>query len=232
MSIDMTFFPESRTNFRDVVDQLATEIEDHSRRKEANEILVFHTFSNGGTMLMVSLLKRLGEAVVVDGAIYDSCPSKWISPIAAPVVIAAASSSQHEAAIKIAEHMPHALVSTAISPFVKSEPPFGDFPLVHDASINKPRPELFIFSDADKIINSEAVENFAARRAAQGSDVRKLRFLDSSHCGHLRKHPIQYVAAVEELVSRSKSRKDFCGKSRVRSGRKASEEDPFFKPRL
>ena len=201
MSIDMSFFPARKTGLPDVVERLAMEMEEHYREKKKSEIVVFHTFSNGGVMLMVSLLKRLGGYVKIDGCVYDSCPSKWISPIAAPVVIASAGLSRHDAAIKIAEHMPHAILSTAMSPFVDPEPPFGDFPLIRDTAINAPRKELIVFSDADKIIRAEAVEDFATCRANQGSDIRKLRFLDSAHCGHLRKYPDKYVAAIEEFVS-------------------------------
>jgi hypothetical protein len=64
-------------------------------------------------------------------------------------------------------------------------------------------PELFLYSRADKLTESEWVEEvISKRRALPGAKVVVQHFPESDHVDHLRKSPTEYRAALDEFFGR------------------------------
>jgi len=204
MSIDRTFFPKRKTDLDSVVLRVRREIEG---RERDGSMLACHAFSNGGAMMMMTLLDEM-PTLNFDVAVYDSTPSRWIHPSAAPFVIAHAGLSPRDAQRTVARHVPHAITATIRSAFAHPEPPFGNFRLLRNPRLNLPRPELFVYSEIDRIISAAAVEDFASHRESLGCDVRRLRFQDTPHCAHYRGHQDAYASAVEALVCDAERNRD------------------------
>lgn len=203
MSIDMTFFPASWTEMKDVVETIANESRRHCASRP-DALIACHAFSNAGVLMMLSVLEdAAGNAVRLDGAVYDSAPSRkgLVLPAGAPLVIASSGLPPSEAAFKLAVHTPHALAATLAFPFRQPPPPIGLFPKLFDAVTNAPRTELFIYGDQDRIIPPNHVEAFINLRAAQGSTILSPGCLRSGHVNHLRTNADTYAAALTDFTS-------------------------------
>ena len=94
MSIDMTFLPGSWTPANEVARTLAKECRLHRERHGPDALIASHALSNGGVMLMLSVLEEASsdEPVHFDGAVYDSAPSSKHLPLpmGAPLIIISA----------------------------------------------------------------------------------------------------------------------------------------------
>ena len=194
MSIDETFFPYYKTNIEDKIRDVSDVVSSYRTNGRA---VCAHAFSNGGAMLMMSVLKRTDTEF--DASVYDSAPSSWISPIASPIVIA--SSGDSTPVRTILKHLPYSTYSTLRSVIKRPLKPFGDFFELKNPNINTPRPEMYIYSDADRIINANAVEQFADYRESVGCHTTsKLKLRNSPHCQHYRMHPEMYETSVESFL--------------------------------
>ncbi|KAI0564121.1 hypothetical protein FGB62_30g226 [Gracilaria domingensis] len=60
-------------------------------------------------------------------------------------------------------------------------------------------PEQYIFSSADQLLDSDALESLIERRKREGVDARVFRVQDASHVLILRKHPDKYVEVIRAL---------------------------------
>ena len=204
-SFDMTFLPEQATNIRAVASELM-ECVCAQRREHPSSIVVPHVFSNGGALLMLTMLneaKLRALPLQFDGAVFDSAPTSRISPIAAPLVIAASGLPLASRLWLLARIMPYALVAQLAAPAVGVARPMGAFDELRDPQTNAPRPELFVFSDGDMLIRpTRGPIGFAAHRAAVGAQVESLHLEKSAHVAHYRMYPEEYSEAVRRLLER------------------------------
>jgi hypothetical protein len=193
MSIDETFFPHNKTGIDDKIREIAEIVSKYSDKKP----VLAHAFSNGGAMLYISVLKDTNANF--DASIFDSAPSGWISPIASPIVIA--SSGDPTKLRTILRHLPNSFNSTLRSIFQTPPKPFGNFFDLRNPEINKTRPELYIYSDIDRIVNAKSVERFAEYRKSIGClPVKQLNLRDSPHCQHYRLYPQKYEDTIESFL--------------------------------
>lgn len=201
MSIDMTFFPGSWTPANEIASALAEECRDHRERIGSDALVASHAFSNGGAMLMLSVLEEAAEKF--DGAIYDSAPSYngRLLEAGAPVIIMSSGLPKAEQAKKLLVHTPYCLAACLLHQFRQAPAPIGLFPKLFGAETNPPRPELFIYGDKDFLIPPAQVEKFIGLRESQGCAVRSLpRLAGSPHVGHLRSYPKEYEDAVGDFA--------------------------------
>lgn len=74
MSVDETFFPSTKTNIEEKIHEIGSLVSQYE-----DGIVVSHAFSNGGAMLMQSVLKYTDAKFAA--SVFDSAPSSWISPV-------------------------------------------------------------------------------------------------------------------------------------------------------
>ncbi len=204
MSIDMTFYPGSWTLANDVARTLAEECRSH-RRRRPDALIASHALSNGGTLMMLSVLEEVSseEPIRFDGAVYDSAPSSkgMILPAGAPAIVLSAGLPAATAVKQLARHVPHSLLTTLLYPVRTPPPPIGLFPKLFDVDTNPPRPELFIYGQTDRLIPPGHVEAFISLRKSQGSVVQTTgRLVNSPHVSHLRTYPDEYEQALADFA--------------------------------
>ena len=160
--------------------------------------LYAHIFSNGGCMLLLEVLSEL-EPLRLDGVVYDSAPSQegTIRPIAGPVIAWLSASRLRERLAAVWSTLWPALLA-----FPVRKAHLSHFDDLYDASVNVPRRELFMYSDADRLVWRSHVEQFVKLRRDQGSIVapQTCNFGETPHVGHFRAHPKVYRAAVSGWV--------------------------------
>ena len=162
------------------------------------------------------------------GVVYDSAPSAVISPVAGraatdlrdalravptkfrrtsrrprgrataqvagPVVAALAGLSARETLSAIGNVLPAA---AAALPHRKAH--FDFFDAVRDPARNRPRKELVVYGAGDRLVPARAVEQFAALRRDQGSDVTAFDFgAASGHVAHFLNDPQRYKDLVAD----------------------------------
>ena len=170
-------------------------------------------------MLLLELLteaKARDRPLSISGAIYDSAPSKYFYWWAPYVVIAAGHYPPSQQALLTVKFMGATAVARMIarakgndseySTMPAGMTPFGGWTLgafgdLRDASVNRPRPELFVFGSSDHMITVPEVEDFIAHRKRQGADVTTLA-LDSCHVQHFKKYPAEYASAVSAFLEK------------------------------
>ena len=226
VSINETFFPPAFTTLSSTASELLATCEahraEHRSPSGSSSLVVAHVFSNGGLLLMLSMLSQTAGAArprLLDGAVYDSAPSKIIRPRHAPIVIASAGLPRADALLALAVHLPFALVNEAVSALRGGGPgtylePMGSHPDVRDPRRNPPRPELALYSDGDHLVRTDEVEDFVACR---GPGMVGCRLGGTPHVGHFRAAPEAYAAAVRQLVERLEGGDGGGGASTVRS---------------
>ena len=206
MSFDMTFEPHDRSELPAAVDALLQAVDGETGGR--GRPVVPHVFSNGGALLMLSLL-HAAESASIDlpfaAAVYDSAPSR-LTPamlaLAAPYVIGLSTQIQlPQRAALAARHTARAIASTLLATARGGfAPPLGLFPRLRDPRFNVPRPELFVCSRSDALVDLAHVADFADARRAVGADVTLCEMDGSAHVAHYRAHPRRYTDAVAALV--------------------------------
>lgn len=200
MDMDMTFFPARWTRVPAVAREVMEACDEH-RASRPDSLIASHAFSNGGMLMQLALMQD--DAVTFDGSVYDSGPSySWIPlPLGAPMVLTVSGLPVSEIARGLARHVPYAILATLAFPFVALPPPLGRFPSLFSASTNAPRPELFVYGQADYVIPPSHIESFIRKRQDHGADVHVLGPLPNSpHCSHLRMHREAYAQALEDFT--------------------------------
>ncbi|XP_047316373.1 uncharacterized protein LOC124920027 [Impatiens glandulifera] len=71
------------------------------------------------------------------------------------------------------------------------------------SSVSMGAPYLIFCSEDDDLAPWHVIFNFAQRLEALGGDVKMVKWNRSSHVGHYRNYPIEYSAAVTELLGKS-----------------------------
>jgi len=189
VTIDETFTRSGRRALREKARHVVAE----ARATNAPKLYA-HVFSNGGCLLLLEVLAEL-EPKRLDGVVYDSAPSPTISPMAGPLIAWLSGDTLWERL---------AIVWSTLWPAFLAFPGrrahMAHFNGLFDASVNVPRRELFVYSDGDRLVWYNHVDQFAQQRCDQGSAVTKVNFDDSPHVGHFRTHPDAYRAAVSRWV--------------------------------
>lgn len=122
VSVNSTFLPEWATNIRELATELLDCVDAHREDAEMDgqtSRVLPHVFSNGGAMLMLTMLseaRRQGRTLAFDGAVYDSAPSSRAEPYMAPVVIGA--SGGPDRLRQLAVHVPYAGLAQLLQPVV------------------------------------------------------------------------------------------------------------------
>lgn len=194
-SIADTFLPPSRSNLEATAAAVAAAVADFG-----GDAVVPHVFSNGGVVLYVEALARAAAPFPVAGVVFDSAPSPVgnVRPIAAPVVVASAGLDAAATLRELAAHVPYALLAELRRPWAGMPAPLKHRSALTDLA---PTPELYVFSDGDRLVRPAGIRAHAAARARRGCAVTLAELPGSPHCGHLRAHPGAYRDAVARFVA-------------------------------
>lgn len=181
----------------------------------------FHMFSNNGSVLYYYLTQAMAEAsapnILVKGCIFDSTP--------APRRIYSGARAVYEATpgsvwMKLCASMGMVLyllswgilsvLWTIITGKLPNRPPW--------ALIEEPAhcPQLFLYSQADKLISSDDIEFFIVERQKLGVPVVTKCWSDSPHVQHYRVHPEEYRDSVYSFLTMCLSQ-DIMAKEEVSS---------------
>ncbi|KAJ7163874.1 hypothetical protein C8R43DRAFT_1086263 [Mycena crocata] len=174
--------------------------------------ILTHSFSNGGSFHILALAPMLRSKVVDTQT--PPAPSAWIidsSPggDAISKVQLALTSPIKNVLLKVLAKFLARLVLTflAVLNLILRRPSPIQVMMrgIRNPSvlpwINSRSPRLYIYSKADEMVPWVDIEAHAATSAADGLDVRRLRFDDSPHVAHARTHPEKYWTAVKGLWS-------------------------------
>ena len=67
--------------------------------------------------------------------------------------------------------------------------------------------QAFIYSTKDHITDSEMIDRLIEKRKERGIDVMCLKFDDSDHVLHLRKHPKEYSQLLDHVLKTIQAKK-------------------------
>lgn len=179
------------------------------KNKICDNPIVFHVFSNGGSMVYMHLIgllhsqkSRLQQMLSVRGVIFDSAPGK---PRMLNAVRAFMSTLHTHPILRyilgfcLLIYMLVIRFLLAMLPAcIKSSYGFKLYTRVCDDPTECP--QLFLYSKADRIIMAEDVEEVVSRRKARGVDVKAVCWEDSAHVAHLRRHPEIYMKTCLDFV--------------------------------
>lgn len=71
------------------------------------------------------------------------------------------------------------------------------------STVSMGAPYLILCSEDDDLAPFQVIFNFAARLKDLGADVKMVKWNSSSHVGHFRNYPVEYTAAVTELLGKA-----------------------------
>ncbi|NWR82025.1 TM53B protein, partial [Centropus unirufus] len=164
-------------------------------RVESRPVL-FHVFSNGGVMLYRYIIEALHthkpfENLKVVGTIFDSAPGRrnlrgGLRALATVLV---------STNVLLKYFLLFAFAATAVTLRILLYPLTRFIHETHyDALLQAPSrwPELYLYSQADKIISSGDIEHMADARQQLGISVKAVDFSDSAHVSHMRVYPTHY----------------------------------------
>ncbi|GLU04284.1 hypothetical protein SLE2022_214430 [Rubroshorea leprosula] len=206
------FFPEKAANLaHDLLKELLREL------KVRPCPVVFASFSGGPKSCMYKVLQMiLGISEVqikaddlqlvkecFSGHIYDSCPVDFTSDLGARFVV-------HPTFLKmshpprIVSMMANGIASGLDALFLnRFESHRAEYWQTLYSSICMRAPYLILYSENDDLAPHQVIRNFAQRLQELGSDVKLVKFDGSPHVGHYQHYPIDYKAAVTELLGKA-----------------------------
>ncbi|XP_077237652.1 uncharacterized protein LOC143879256 [Tasmannia lanceolata] len=207
------FFPEKATSLAyGVLDELIKEV------KIRPLPIVFAAFSGGTKACMYKVLQIIdGKCETqldpdechlvrdcISGHIYDSSPVDFVSDLGVRFVL-------HPTVLKMAQ--PPRVVSWLAKAFASGldslfqsrfEAQRAEYWQTLYSSVNM-GPFLILCSEEDDLAPYQIVCNFAQRLQELGGNVKLVKWNGSPHVGHLRHYPIDYKAAVTELLEKASS---------------------------
>ncbi|GAV84639.1 DUF829 domain-containing protein [Cephalotus follicularis] len=139
----------------------------------------------------------------ISGYIYDSSPVDFTSDLGTRFVVHPSvlnMSHPPKLAIWLANNIASGLDALFLSRFESQR---AEYWQTLYSSVNMGAPYLILCSENDDLAPYQIICNFARRLQELGGDVKLLTWNDSPHVGHFRKHPVDYVAAVTELVGKA-----------------------------
>lgn len=203
------FFPEKATSHAfSVLKELLKEL----RNKPCP--VVFAAFSGGAKACMYKIFQIIqgaseaqlslvdSQLVIncISGQIYDSSPVDLTDDLGArfalhPTLLRVPGST------KLASLLAKGVTSSLDALFITR---FGsqrsEYWQTLYSSVNLGSPYLILCSENDDIAPYPVIHNFAQRLQDLGANVQIVKWNDSPHVGHYRNCPIQYQAAVSELL--------------------------------
>ncbi|XP_077006029.1 transmembrane protein 53 isoform X2 [Tamandua tetradactyla] len=199
----MVFFSESLgiPSLRVLAQKLLGLLFDYEIEKEP---LLFHVFSNAGAMLYRYVLELLHTHqhfchLRVVGTIFDSSPGD--GNLVGALRALAAILEHRAAALRLLLLVAFALVAVLfrvlLSPLTTLfHSHFYD--RLQDAASRWP--ELYLYSQADKVVLARDVERMVEARLAHRVLVHSVDFVSSAHVSHLRAYPTYYTSLCVDFM--------------------------------
>ncbi|XP_062159975.1 uncharacterized protein LOC133867271 [Alnus glutinosa] len=139
----------------------------------------------------------------ISGHIYDSSPVDFTSDLGTKFVL-------HPTVLKIshpprlASWIAHGIASGLDTLFLsRFESQRAEYWQTLYASVSMQAPYLILCSENDDLAPYEVICNFAQRLQDLGGDIKLVKWSDSPHVGHYRHYPIDYKAALTELLGKA-----------------------------
>lgn len=176
--------------------------------------VVFASFSGGPKACMYKVLQiiegRCESNVNLDeyrlvrdcvsGHIFDSTPVDFTSDLGTRFVL-------HPSVLKMSRPPPLASwiaggISSSLDALFLSrfESQRAEYWQTLYSTVGIGAPYLILCSEDDNLAPFQIISNFAQRLESLGGDVKLVKWSRSSHVGHYRHHPVEYAAAVTELL--------------------------------
>jgi hypothetical protein len=181
--------------------------------------IVVHVFSNGGAFPLLRLEAMMDQALLSERPspmdkdlcllrdamqrgcqLFDSCPV-YPGPKAASRAIASSVSNQYLGMLIQVVYLVWISMDTFIL-WLKGEPARAELYWQHLLGMTFGPKQGYIYSTVDHIADAARLEHLINTRKGQGLDVAVLRFEDSDHVLHLRNHPKQYCAFIDEMLKK------------------------------
>lgn len=206
------FFPDKAASLAlEIVNELVQEL------KLRPCPVVFASFSGGPKACMYKVLQiiegkceeqnsldnfRLVKDCVT-GLIFDSSPVDFVSDLGYrfalhPSVIKM--SRPPRVASWIAKGISSSLDALFLSRFESQR---ADYWQTLYATVSLGAPYLILCSEDDDLVPFRIINNFSSRLKDLGADVRLVKWNNSSHVGHFRHYPVEYRAAVTDLLGKA-----------------------------
>lgn len=139
----------------------------------------------------------------ISGHIYDSSPVDFTSDMGRRFVV-------HPSVLKMS-HPPRMLswmtngISSSLDALFlnRFESQRAEYWQTLYSSVSMGGPYLILCSENDDLAPYQVICNFAQRLKELGGDVKLLKMNDSPHVGHYRSYPVDYNAAVTELLGKA-----------------------------
>lgn len=170
-----------------------------------NRPVLFHVFSNGGVMLYRYIIEALHtqqpfKNLRVAGTVFDSAPGRrnLRGALRALATVLASTNVLLRYLLMLTFATTVVLLRILLYPLTQ---------FIHenhyDALLKSPSrwPELYLYSQADAIINAGDVKHMADARQQLGVSVRAVDFTDSAHVSHLRLYPTYYSTLCTTFLS-------------------------------
>ncbi|NXE45300.1 TM53B protein, partial [Casuarius casuarius] len=170
-----------------------------------NRPVLFHVFSNGGVMLYRYVLEALHKeqpfrSLKVVGTIFDSAPGRrnlrgGLRALGTVLV---------STNVLLKYFLLFSFATTAVVMRIILYPLTRFIHESHyDALLKAPSrwPELYLYSQADAVIEVSEVEHMANARQRLGVSVKTVDFSDSAHVSHMRAYPTYYSNLCTTFLS-------------------------------
>lgn len=176
----------------------------------ADNPIIFHIFSNGGSMVYTSLSALLNSPespyqgrLCIRGIIVDSAPGKSRVFNAVRAFMSTLSSNFILRYILGLCLLIYLLLNRLVNLLLPLETVLGKgFRVYEKMCLDKTQcPQLFLYSKADTVIMAADVEEVIARRKDQGVDVKSLCWEESAHVAHFRANPELYTKTCLEFAA-------------------------------
>lgn len=140
----------------------------------------------------------------IAGVIMDSSPAMVTADVSSRALVAAALGRPAEG---IEQALPW-----LVRPAAAIVDGYLRLPFVNDALVGMERawmqqappcPMLFLYSDADVLVQPHVVEAFMAQQQKRGSPTYSFKWRDSAHVDHYRKYPDEYRQQLEQFAQRA-----------------------------
>lgn len=235
-----SFFPERAAS---LALELLNELVEDLKRKPCP--VVFASFSGGPKACMYKVLQIIEgkhEAQHLDnyqlvrdcvaGHIYDSSPVDFTSDLGTRFVC-------HPTVLRMS-HSPRLVrwtangIASALDALFLSrfESQRAEYWQTLYSSVGIGVPYLILCSEDDELAPCQTICNFAHRLGELGGDVNLVKWNSSPHVGHYREHPVEYEAAVKDLLGKasmvySKRFQMLKGEQLVLEGAHNASSEPF-----
>jgi farnesol dehydrogenase len=139
----------------------------------------------------------------ISGYIYDSCPVDFTSDLGTRFIL-------HPTVLKMSQPprivswIAHGIASSLDALFLsKFEQQRADYWQTLYSSVSMKAPYLILCSEDDDLAAYQVICNFAQQLQELGGDIKVVTWNDSPHVGHYKHYPIDYKAAVTELLGKA-----------------------------